>query len=117
VKVLVTGAGGFVGQWLVPGLLAAGHEVVGALYPVATPPVSISETDRRRVRWLPLDLRDQAAVNSAMSTAPDAVIHLAALASGADARRDPGLAWEVNAAGTARLSESMGTVRGRTGRN
>jgi GDP-4-dehydro-6-deoxy-D-mannose reductase len=114
VKVLVTGAGGFVGQWLVPRLLAEGHEVVGALYPVATPPSSISETDRRRVRWLPLDLRDQAAVNSAISTAPDAVIHLAALASGADARRDPGLAWEVNAAGTARLADAMGNVRNRT---
>jgi GDP-4-dehydro-6-deoxy-D-mannose reductase len=112
--VLVTGAGGFVGQWLVPRLLAEGHEVVGALYPVATPPSSISETDRRKVRWLPLDLRDQAAVNSAISTAPDAVVHLAALASGADARRDPGLAWEVNAAGTARLAEAMGNARNHT---
>jgi nucleoside-diphosphate-sugar epimerase len=112
-RVLVTGAGGFVGRWLVPRLLAAGHDVVGALYPVATPPDAIPEAERRRVRWLPLDLRDQAAVEAAVSTAPEAVIHLAALASGADARRDPGLAWEVNAAGTARLAEALGLCRAR----
>jgi len=43
--------------------------------------------------------------------APDAVIHLAAVASGAEARRDPGLAWEVNAAGTARLADALGAQR------
>src|ERR1041385_9243576 len=37
-----------------------------------------------------------------------AVVHLAALASGTEARADPGLAWEVNAAGTARLAEALG---------
>jgi GDP-4-dehydro-6-deoxy-D-mannose reductase len=112
-RVLVTGAGGFVGRWLVPRLLAAGHDVVGALYPVATPPEGIPEAERRRVRWLPLDLRDQGAIEAAVSTGPEAVIHLAALASGADARRDPGLAWEVNAAGTARLAEALGLRRAR----
>ncbi len=112
----MTGAGGFVGQWLVPGLLAAGHEVVGALYP-RRDSAGLDFRDRPAQRYAGsrLDLRDQAAVNSAISTAPDAVIHLAALASGADARRDPGLAWEVNAAGTARLAEALGIARGRAG--
>ena len=36
------------------------------------------------------------------------VMHLAAVASGAEARRDPGLAWEINAAGTARVADSLG---------
>lgn len=110
-KVLVTGAGGFVGQWLVPRLLSAGHEVVGGLYPVATPPDSLPEAERRRVRWIPLDLRDAGAVATSLSTLPDAVIHLAAMASGHEARRDPGLAWEINAAGTARLAEGMARAK------
>lgn len=114
-KVLITGAGGFVGQWLVPRLLEAGHEVIGGLYPVTTPPEELAEAQRRQVRWLPLDLRDPAAVRSALTTRPEAIVHLAALASGADARRDPGLAWEVNAGGTARLAESLSQLRGSNG--
>ena len=42
----------------------------------------------------------------------DGVLHLAALSSGSAARRDPGLAWEVNAAGTARVVEAL--ARGRS---
>jgi GDP-4-dehydro-6-deoxy-D-mannose reductase len=38
---------------------------------------------------------------------PGAVIHLAAVASTREAREDPGRAWVVNAAGTARLAEAM----------
>ena len=41
----------------------------------------------------------------------DVVFHLAAVASGSEARSDPGLAWEVNAAGTARLAEALGAER------
>jgi GDP-4-dehydro-6-deoxy-D-mannose reductase len=117
VKVLVTGAGGFVGQWLVPRLIADGHDVVGALYPATAAAPALSEADRRRVRWIPLDLRDQAAVDTCVSVEPEAVIHLAALASGAEARRDPGLAWEVNAVGTVRLAEALGRARTRARRD
>jgi GDP-4-dehydro-6-deoxy-D-mannose reductase len=38
------------------------------------------------------------------------VVHLAAVASGAEARQDPGHAWTVNAAGTARLAEAFGRL-------
>lgn len=108
-KVLVTGAAGFVGTALLPRLLAAGHTVVGTRLPgeqEAAPAAS-----PRGVRWLPLDLRSIDSVRSVVEEKPDAVIHLAAIASGAEARKDPGLAWEVNAAGTARLAEGLGTLR------
>lgn len=110
-KVLVTGAGGFVGRWLVPALVAGGHEVLGTCLP-GEPPPELGETERRRVRWLPLDLRDSVSVRAAVDEVPDALVHLAAVASGAEARRDPGLAWEINAAGTARLADALGARRG-----
>lgn len=110
-KILVTGAAGFVGSALLPRLLAAGHEVVGTRLPGEAPPEFLPPGDRLRVRWLPLDLRESQSVRSLVEEKTDAVIHLAALASGAEARRDPGLAWEVNAGGTARLADALGAKR------
>jgi GDP-4-dehydro-6-deoxy-D-mannose reductase len=107
VKVLLTGADGFVGGWLIRALLADGHSVVGTrrspdlISPVLTP------EEAGALEWRPLDLRSTDSVNAAVRGAWDAVVHLAAVSSGTEARRDPGLAWEVNAAGTARLVEAM----------
>jgi GDP-4-dehydro-6-deoxy-D-mannose reductase len=39
------------------------------------------------------------------------VYHLAAVSSGSEARADPGVAWEVNAVGTARLAERLADQR------
>lgn len=110
-KVLVTGAGGFVGRWLLPALVAEGHEVLGTRLPGEAPPDFLDEGQRRHVRWLPMELRETDSVRAAVDEMPDAVIHLAAIASGADARRDPGLAWDVNAGGTARLADILGDRR------
>jgi GDP-4-dehydro-6-deoxy-D-mannose reductase len=41
----------------------------------------------------------------------DAIVHLAAVASVSEARQDPGRAWVVNAAGTARLVEAAIAAR------
>ncbi|MFN8650483.1 MAG: GDP-mannose 4,6-dehydratase [Gemmatimonadales bacterium] len=106
-KILVTGAAGFVGQVLVPRLLAAGHAVTGTHLPGETVPAM------GPVRWLPLDLRSNDSVAAAVADRPDAVMHLAAVASGAEARKDPGLAWEVNSGGTARIAEALGGFRAR----
>ncbi|MBI2402811.1 MAG: GDP-mannose 4,6-dehydratase [Gemmatimonadetes bacterium] len=107
-KVLVTGADGFVGSWLVPRLRQEGHAVVAALRPTtATPGAGGLEPG---VPTLPLELGDPNSIRAAVATAPDAVIHLAAVASGTDARRDPVSAWQVNAVGTAGLAEELGRV-------
>jgi len=100
VRILVTGADGFVGARLVQRLVTAGHDVVAGIRRGTTP-------DLGPVECRSFDLTDGASVRAAVAGGFDAVAHLAAVASGSEARRDPGLAWEVNAAGTARVAETL----------
>jgi GDP-4-dehydro-6-deoxy-D-mannose reductase len=107
VRVLVTGADGFVGGWLVRALLGAGHAVGGTRGPDGGVSRVLTPEEQAGIDWRPLDLRDSESVRAAVRGSWDAVVHLAAVASGGEARRDPGLAWSVNAAGTARLAEAL----------
>jgi len=106
-NVLVTGADGFVGRTLVPRLLADGHEVVAAIRPepAARPVPWASE-----VHLVPLELSDDDSVAAALQPGLDAVVHLAAVASGGDALRDPEQAAEINVGGTARVAEALGRI-------
>lgn len=108
-RIVVTGADGFVGRSLVPRLLDEGHDVVAAVRP-DQPPYSLGRPPQWEgtVATVPLELTDEASVRGALTDVPDAVVHLAALASGGDASRQPDDAWQVNAAGTARLAEVLG---------
>lgn len=106
-KLLVTGADGFVGRHLVRRLAREGHRIGAACRPGG-----------RSVDWggadvtvVPLELTDDASVRGAVEFGPDAVVHLAAVASNREAAADPGHAWTVNAAGTARLAEALARRR------
>lgn len=104
-RILVTGADGFVGGYLLPRLAAAGHEVIGTARPG-------SEGRRAEAAsWIPLELDDAESTARALAEPVDAIVHLAAVASNAEARRDPGRAWSVNAAGTARLAAAAAALR------
>ena len=108
-KVLVTGADGFAGRYLVRRLIASGHEVVAAVRAGGAAPNDwLTPAELGAVEVLNFDLEDPSAVEEAARRAPDGVVHLAAVASSREARRDPGRAWTVNAAGTARLLEALG---------
>lgn len=109
-RVLVTGADGFVGRHLVPRLLDRGDTVVAACRP-GGPPLPAHPA----VTPIPLELGDDRSVRAALECDPEAVVHLAAVASTREAREDPGAAWVVNAAGTARLAEAMAARRERGG--
>jgi GDP-4-dehydro-6-deoxy-D-mannose reductase len=102
VKVLVTGANGFVGRALVKRLLAGGDQVVAAVGPGA--PGRTAATDLTTVSF---DLANDLSIHAALSGPVDAVIHLAAVALSKAADRDPALAWAVNAEGTARLTAAL----------
>jgi GDP-4-dehydro-6-deoxy-D-mannose reductase len=103
VRLLVTGADGFVGQHLVRRLARDGHHIGAGCRP-GGPRVDWAGAD---VIELPLELTDDASVRRAVEFGPDAVVHLAAVASNPEALADPGFAWSVNAAGTARLAEAI----------
>ncbi|MBA2254725.1 MAG: GDP-mannose 4,6-dehydratase [Chloroflexi bacterium] len=88
-RVLVTGAGGFVGRWLTSELEAAGHEVAGP------------STEA-------LDVTDRAAwVRTLEHVRPDAIAHLAAVAYAPDAADDPANAFRVTVGGTLDLVEAL----------
>jgi GDP-4-dehydro-6-deoxy-D-mannose reductase len=116
VKVLVTGADGFVGRHLVPRLLETGHEVVAACRPGGEPVGSwLGSRWQDAVGVVPFEITDPDSVRAAVSAGYDAIVHLAAIASVSEARQDPGRAWIVNAAGTARLVDAAAALGGSNG--
>jgi GDP-4-dehydro-6-deoxy-D-mannose reductase len=104
VRGLVTGAGGFVGQWLCSELLRDGWDVHGATLTGAPAGGTLQEWQRDAVFWHDVDLRDNGDVADVLDESrPDAVFHLAGVASAAAADADPDAAWATNVHATAAL--------------
>jgi GDP-4-dehydro-6-deoxy-D-mannose reductase len=110
-KVLVTGADGFVGRHVVRRLLAGGHEVIGARRPLGALSGPLADPTLSGARWVPLELEDGTSVTEAAALDPDAVVHLAAVASTAEAAKAPEQAWTINAVGVVRLLGALAERR------
>ena len=107
-RALITGADGFVGQWLVRALLDANDEVSGAIRGPAPLLTTLDAEHAEQVRWLQADLRDAATLASAVTqAAPDVVFHLAAQSLVPAALADPLGTMEVNVMGTQHLLEAV----------
>ncbi len=90
-KVLVTGAGGFIGHFLLPALVERGHWVVATDLRLPSDAVA-----SERVSWHPLDVsRPEEVYRVMLGTRPEAVIHLVSWLA-APCEANPLRGWEIN---------------------
>jgi len=99
-RILVTGASGFVGSWLLHELNKRRLELGTELTVLTAGQSDVSDwkteiADREQVATLIRDCR------------PTAIIHLAAIAAPGDARKMPQRAWDVNFQGTMNLAYAV----------
>jgi UDP-glucose 4-epimerase len=101
VRLLLTGAAGFIGQHCIEYFTGRGDTVVATDVRPAGP-----------VR--PLDISDPGAVEAVFREArPDAVLHMAAIASVPQCEADPTACWSTNLQGTIHVARAATAVRAR----
>jgi GDP-4-dehydro-6-deoxy-D-mannose reductase len=112
VSSLVTGAGGFVGQWLIRSLLSRHERVTGFTFDPPADNRILSAEQRKAVDWVEGDIRDTRSIEAAIEkSSPDAIYHLAGITFVPQAGADPAAAYEVNTLGAARLISAVVSVR------
>ena len=106
---LVTGAAGFVGKWLCAHLLEGGYAVTGGFRSRAELEGLPAQWQSRleAINWVQVDVHEPSSIDRALEADPHAVVHLAAVSSGAEARRDPAEAWTTNCIGTVNISQAL----------
>lgn len=110
-KALVTGAAGFVGQWLCRALLRDGWSVTGTTIGMAPAPGILDASELARMHWRGIDLRpgvDRRTVAGLLDRAqPDAIFHLAGIAFVPAASKDPLRALDTNVSAAVRLTDAV----------
>lgn len=102
-RVLISGATGFIGRLLVPRLISAGAEPVGLALEDDILKYDSQVGKQQRLRLLPVDLRSVSETASVVAQVqPDRIVHLAA-AGVSDPTIHSGLALEHNVQGTINL--------------
>src|SRR6267143_413959 len=107
-RVLITGGGGFVGQWLSRALLERGWKVFAGALEGAPRALVLTPKESDGICWTPLDVTSDESVRRALDTsAPDRVVHLAGIAFAPEANASPIRAFEINALGAMRLLAAL----------
>ena len=110
-KILVTGASGYIGSHTVLELLEAGHDVVGVDNLVNSSRESLRRVEAltgREVPFIQADIRDEVAMQRVLSPAEfDAVIHFAGLKAVGESTEKPLAYYENNVGGTLALLRAM----------
>ena len=107
-RVLITGGGGFVGQWLGRAMLRDGWSVFSGTTTRAPRKALLTEQEHRAICWTPLDVLSDESIRRAIDTSsPDRVVHLAGIAFAPEANAAPVRAFEINALGAMRLVSAL----------
>ena len=108
-KVLVTGAGGYIGSHTVVALLEAGYQPVAFDSFERSKPVSLGRVQALTGSDFPVitaDVRDADAVTAALEVhQPDCIIHFAGLKAVGESVAEPGRYYDVNVGGTRLLAD------------
>jgi GDP-4-dehydro-6-deoxy-D-mannose reductase len=105
-RLLITGASGFIGRKLGAMSVANGHEVVGTY--LTSEELSARDLPKSGVTWVQLDIRDEARVHQLIEDVrPEGVIHLAAQSYAKIAWADPVGTFRTNVLGTIHLYEAL----------
>lgn len=105
-RLLITGASGFIGRHLCRLALENGHEVVGTY--LSKEELGATLDVGEEVRWEQLDLRDDLRAGRLVEEVrPEGVFHLAGQAYAARAWEDPIDTFRSNVEGTVRLYEAL----------
>ena len=105
-RILITGASGFIGRYLAASAVARGHEVLGTC--LSTSELGHPDLPKEKVRWERLEMQDRDAVTRLIQEyRPDGVFHLAAQAYAQRAWADPADTFRTNVLGTIYLYEAL----------
>jgi len=101
VRILVTGASGFLGSWLCRLAMDRGHTVAGTYY-TAEPDIALDRTLQHKLPAVPR--------NEVESFAPDAIVHSAALSGVELCETEPDMAVAVNVRGSQNMASLAADV-------
>jgi UDP-glucuronate 4-epimerase len=117
-KILVTGAAGFIGSHVVDQLLTQNHQVTGLdnfdpFYPASNKRANLIEAQKSpHFQLIEGDVRNRSLLENLFAEfSPDAVIHLAARAGVRPSLEDPSFYMDVNVTGTTNIFEAARVLK------